>query len=156
MARTDLPIIEQRRIEANIIKPIYAAMKAELGAERAKQILSKAIIDDAVEQGAAYAASQENTNLESFHELFPQWTANGALEVEFLEETPAAVSYNVTRCRYAEMYKEMGLQEIGPILSCARDGTFCRGYNPNIQLTRTQTLMEGASHCDFRYVWRTD
>ncbi|MCB1440719.1 MAG: L-2-amino-thiazoline-4-carboxylic acid hydrolase, partial [Nitratireductor sp.] len=37
------------------------------------------------------------------------------------------------------------------LLSCNRDGDFCIGYNPDIEMTRTQTIMRGASHCDFRY-----
>jgi hypothetical protein len=45
----------------------------------------------------------------------------------------------------------MGLGEIGDIVSCNRDGAFCKGYDPRIALTRTQTIMSGASHCDFRY-----
>ena len=60
-------------------------------------------------------------------------------------------AFDVIRCRYAEMYREMGLAEIGPLLSCQRDGSFCEGYDPRIKLTRTQTIMQGASHCDFRY-----
>ena len=47
--------------------------------------------------------------------------------------------------------EEMGLAEIGHILSCGRDGTFCTGFNPKISLERSQTIMQGASHCDFRY-----
>jgi hypothetical protein len=49
------------------------------------------------------------------------------------------------------MYKSMGLGEIGGLLSCNRDGSFCEGYDPNLKMERTQTIMEGASHCDFRY-----
>jgi hypothetical protein len=45
----------------------------------------------------------------------------------------------------------MGLGGLGDILSCDRDGAFCEGYDPRIRLTRTQTIMGGASHCDFRY-----
>lgn len=45
----------------------------------------------------------------------------------------------------------MGLGEIGHLLSCQRDGTFCEGYDPKLKLTRTQTIMQGASHCDFHY-----
>jgi hypothetical protein len=26
------------------------------------------------------------------------------------------------------------------------------GFGTDVQLTRTQTIMQGASHCDFRYV----
>lgn len=155
MSKTDLPILEQRRIEANIIKPIYEEMAERLGADQAKEILGSAIRKNAIAQGKAYAeAAGEETSLLSFHALLPQWKANGALETEILDESPEAVSYNVTRCRYAEMYKEMGLAEIGHLLSCGRDGTFCTGYDERIELERTQTIMQGASHCDFRYKWK--
>lgn len=154
MAKTDLPILDQRRIEANIIKPIFEEMVAELGVEMAKTILGNAIRKDSISQGQAYADGlDEPTSLEGFHALLPQWKANGALEMDMLEETESRVSYNVTRCKYAEMYKEMGLAEIGHLLSCGRDGTFCTGYDPRISLERTQTIMQGASHCDFRYKW---
>lgn len=153
MAKTDLPILEQRRIEANIIKPIYEALKDELGAEAAQRIIGKAVVEAAIAAGQAYAAAQADgqADLARFHTLLPQWTSGGALEIEMVEETEAAVAYNVVRCRYAEMYREMGLAEIGHLLSCGRDGTFCKGFNPRIELERNQTIMEGASHCDFRY-----
>ncbi len=152
MSKTDLPILEQRRIEANIIKPIYEEMKAEIGSDMARKIISAAITRNAVEQGAAYAKTEGGTtSLQSFHALLPQWKANGALEVDMLEETETSVHYNVTRCQYAEMYKQMGLADIGHLLSCGRDGTFCKGYDPRISLVRTQTIMQGAPHCDFRY-----
>jgi hypothetical protein len=152
MSKTDLPILEQRRIEANIIKPIYDEMKQQVGEARAREIIASAITKNAVAHGAAYAQAEGgNTSLQSFHALLPQWKQNGALEVEMLKETETEVHYNVTRCRYAEMYREMGLADIGHLLSCGRDGTFCKGYDPRIRLERTQTIMQGASHCDFRY-----
>ncbi|MEM7301021.1 MAG: L-2-amino-thiazoline-4-carboxylic acid hydrolase [Pseudomonadota bacterium] len=157
MAKTDLPILEQRRIEANIIKPIFEEMKEQLGGDQAAEILGKAIIKDSIAQGKAYAASQDGpTNLMSFHHLLHQWKADGALELDMLSEEETQVDYNVTRCKYAEMYRSLGLEEIGHLLSCNRDGTFCTGYNPNIRLERTQTIMGGASHCDFRYSWVGD
>jgi hypothetical protein len=42
------------------------------------------------------------------------------------------------------------------VLSCNRDGAFCEGYDERLKLQRTQTLMGGASHCDFRYQWQDD
>jgi hypothetical protein len=48
----------------------------------------------------------------------------------------------------------MGLGEIGHLLSCQRDGTFCEGYDDRIKLKRTQTIMQGASHCDFDYTFQ--
>jgi hypothetical protein len=79
------------------------------------------------------------------------WTKDDALTIEVIDEAPGVLDFNVKRCRYAETYRAMGLGEIGDILSCNRDGAFCEGYDPRIKLTRTQTIMGGASHCDFRY-----
>ena len=154
--KTDMPMLEQRRIEANILKAVYEEMKDRLGAEKAQEILGAAVIRNSIAQAKAYAADQEDTSLTGFRATMAQWQASGALEVEMLQETPAAVDFNVTRCRYSEMYREMGLGEIGHLLSCNRDGTFCEGFNPDIKLTRTQTIMGGASHCDFRYRYAPD
>ena len=37
------------------------------------------------------------------------------------------------------------------MLSCNRDFALIEGFNPTVKLERTQTIMEGATHCDFRY-----
>ena len=80
-------------------------------------------------------------------------TADGALEMKVLKADDTSFDFDITRCRYAETYKEMGLGKIGHLLSCNRDGAFCEGYDPKLKMTRTQTIMGGASHCDFRYVY---
>jgi hypothetical protein len=49
------------------------------------------------------------------------------------------------------MYRALGLADLGRSLSCQRDYALAKGFNPAIQLERTQTIMEGASHCDFRF-----
>ena len=147
---SELPILEQRRIEATVIKPIYEEMVAQLGTERARDILGSAIRKAAIAQGASLAGTVER-GLPGFIRLFERWKAGDALEVEVLRESEDRFDFNVTRCRYAEMYREMGLGEIGHLLSCGRDGAFCDGFDPNIRLERTRTIMGGASQCDFRY-----
>jgi len=68
-----------------------------------------------------------------------------------LAEDEEQFHFNVTRCRYAELYKALGVPELGATLSCNRDFALIEGFNEDVALTRTQTIMEGASHCDFRY-----
>jgi hypothetical protein len=65
-------------------------------------------------------------------------------------------SFNVTRCRYAEMYRALGLEDLGATLSCNRDAALIEGFNPNIELSRTQTIMQGAAFCNFRYRLKRD
>jgi hypothetical protein len=68
-----------------------------------------------------------------------------------LEQTGNRFAFNVTRCRYAEMYRALGIPELGALLSCNRDAALIAGFNPDIKLIRSQTIMEGAPFCDFRY-----
>jgi len=152
-----LPILEQRRIEARVIKPIYDEMVARLGVEAAQAILGAAIEKAAIAQGQSFAeAAGGQLGIDGFADIQRHWTANGALEIEEVGRAPDRLDFNVTRCRYSEMYRDMGLGDIGHLLSCGRDGTFCQGFDPRITLERTQTIMGGASHCDFRYRFDPD
>ena len=67
------------------------------------------------------------------------------------EQTDERLSFDVTRCRYAEMYRTLGIPELGDVLSCNRDAALIEGFNAGVTLTRTGTIMQGASCCDFRY-----
>ena len=55
-----------------------------------------------------------------------------------------------------QFYKELGEPEFGFLLACSSDFPFAEGFGPDIKLTRTQTIMQGASHCDFRYKRQKD
>ncbi len=148
-----MPILTRRRIEAEFARGVYDAMKAELGEAAAKRILAAAVIRMAREGAARMAQDAPGgaPDLDSFRAIQSLWTAGDALTTEVLESTPTTFNFNVTRCRYAEMYRAMGLADLGAVLSSNRDGAFCEGYDPKLKLTRTQTLMGGATHCDFRY-----
>ena len=128
-------------------------MVTELGDEKAQSILGNAIRKAAIEEAGEFASNSPGgkTSLRSFIQLFDLWTAGGALEIEVHEESEERFSFDVTRCQYAETYREMGMGRIGHLLSCNRDASFCEGYDPNIKLDRQQTIMSGADRCTFRY-----
>ncbi len=147
-----LPMIERRRIEAAILKHVYDALKSSHGTEVAQKTIAAAVRSSSIEQAKEFAAKVGGkTSMQTFIDRQALWKAGGGMEMEVREQTPTSYVFNVTRCRYAEMYREMGLGEIGHLLSCQRDATFCEGYDKRLRLTRTQTIMQGASHCDFDY-----
>ncbi|MFT8736210.1 MAG: L-2-amino-thiazoline-4-carboxylic acid hydrolase [Zymomonas mobilis] len=149
---TEMGILKRRRIEAEIVKPIYEAMIRHFGKEKAQAVLKEAITADAVRAGKEMAAKQEGgATLENFAAMQYLWEQDDALKVDILASDDQHLDYNVTRCRYAEMYREMGLGEIGSILSCTRDESFIQGYNSDIEMSRSQTIMKGADFCNFRY-----
>jgi hypothetical protein len=156
-ALATMPMLERRRIEAQILKHVYEVVKASHGEAAAKKTLADAVRRSALEQGAQYAAKAGGqTSMRTFIDSQAQWRMSDALTVDEKETTDRTHVFNVTRCKYAEMYKEMGLGDIGHLLSCQRDGTFCEGYDPRLKLERTQTIMQGASHCDFKFTWVAD
>lgn len=149
---SDLPILERRRIEAQILRHAHEVIAARSGQDEADAVIGAAVSRSAIDQGRGFAEALGHTpGFEDFAAILPNWTRDDALEIEMLETSAERFEFNVRRCRYAEMYHEMGLGRIGHLLSCNRDGDFCIGYNPQMQMTRTQTIMGGASHCDFRY-----
>jgi hypothetical protein len=154
---TDIAVLDKRRLQAQVIKPIWLELVRRFGKAEARDILDKAIREAAIEEGRALAAAAPggDTRLPAFVRLFDNWKTGGALETTTLREDASHFDFDVTRCRYAEMYREMGLAEIGDLLSCNRDGTFVEGYNPDITMVREQTIMKGDGRCTFRYRSRT-
>lgn len=151
-----MAMLDRRRIEAGILKHVYETLKASHGETIARATIANSVRASAMEQAGEHARAAGKTSLQSFIDRQEPWLRGGALEIEVKEKSEARYRYHVTRCRYAEMYREMGLGAIGHLLSCQRDGTFCEGYDPKLKLTRTQTIMEGASHCDFDYRYAKD
>jgi hypothetical protein len=144
-------LLNRREIEARMFVPLLNALCAEFDRERVLEIVRNVIQEIARQQGAQLANSVEANDLKSFAAVHETWKKDNAIQTEVLELTHKKFSYNVFRCRYAEMYYHLGIPELGKMLSCNRDFALIEGFNPHIQLTRTQTIMEGADICDFRF-----
>ncbi len=144
-------LLNRREIEARLLAPLLEAMSVELDREQVLKITQQVIQKIARQQGAQLAASVEVNDLKHFAEAQESWKKDNAIQTEVLELSRKKFSFNVYRCRYAEMYQHLGISGLGKMLSCDRDFAFIEGYNPDIQLCRTQTIMEGANLCDFRF-----
>src|SRR5262245_10718059 len=148
----DIPIIEHGKSQAQVLVPLVKALQVELGEARANGIVRKALGDLYRKFGEEWWRSRGSQNLgDNMASAFRNFAASNALDYEVIKQTPDAYEINVTRCRYAEFYKALGIPELGFLLICTADFTLAEGYGPDVRLSRRQTIMEGASHCDFRY-----
>lgn len=148
----DIPLIERVKIQAQVLVPLVKALQAELGEERANAIVRKALGELYRRFGEEFWRSRKSQNLgDNMASAFKTFAGGGALDYKVLEKAPDAFEVDVTRCKYAEFYKELGVPELGFLLTCSADFTMADGYGSDVMLRRTQTIMEGASHCDFRY-----
>ena len=148
----DIPIIEQVKIQARALIPLIKALQAELGEERANAIVRNALGELYRSYGERWWRGRGSQDLgKSMASAFDGFAAGDAVDYEVLKQTPDAFEVNVTGCRYADFYKKLGVPELGFLLTCSADFEMAEGYGANVQLKRTQTIMQGASHCDFRY-----
>lgn len=144
-------VLARRETEARILGPLVDALAAEFGRDRVLEVLRNTIIAIAHRQGAELAEAMGGDDLSTFAESLRYWTEDDALEIDVLAQGDETFAFNVTRCRYAELYRALGLADLGAVLSCNRDYALIEGFNADVALTRTQTIMDGATHCDFRY-----
>ena len=147
----EIGVLKRREIEARIVAPLIECFAAEFGRDRVVELAREVVVDVARRQGAAFSRQVGADDLGTFADGLEMWTREDALRIDVVERTDTTFAFNVTRCRYAEMYRALGVPELGEILSCNRDGSMIEGFNGSIRFGRTQTIMQGASHCDFRY-----
>jgi hypothetical protein len=146
-----LGVLTRREVEARILAPLTAALGEAFGRDEVLRVVQDTIIKIAREQGAVLSQQMGGNSLKNFADSLQFWTKDNALEMDVIDQSEKVLSFNVTRCRYAELYESLGIRAMGAILSCTRDFALVDGFNPDIALRRTQTIMEGADYCDFRY-----
>ena len=147
-----IPVIQQARIQAQVLVPLVKALQAELGEERANGLVRRVLSDVYRRYGEEFQRAKNEKNLGNMMaSAFATYSREDALDYRVIEQSQDAFEIDVTGCRYAEFYKELGEPELGFLLVCSADYPTAEGFGPDIDLTRTQTIMQGASHCDFRY-----
>ena len=147
----ELNRLEKRAIEALAIAPLIMAVSQRIGRDEALAILQEVNEQEAFQRGRSQAEEMGRNGIEELVDDVAGWGRGGVWEMDVLEQTPTTYFFNVTRCPYYEKYKELGLEQFGVEFSCCRDEPFARGFNPQLRLERTKTIMEGDDHCDFRY-----
>ncbi len=147
-----IPVIEQAKIQAQLLVPLIKSLQAELGKERADALVRKAIGDHYRRLGEKWWRTKNSTNVgNNLASAFASFSKGSALDYSVHTQSQDTYEIDVTRCQYAQFYQELDEPELGFLLVCSVDFPFADGFDPDVKLTRTQTIMQGASHCDFRY-----
>ena len=147
-----ISVIQQAKIQAQVLVPLVKALQKELGAERANSLVRNTLGDLYRRYGEEFWRTKNESNFGKFvASAFATYADEDALDYTVIERSQDAFAIDVTRCRYAEFYQELGEPELGFLLVCTADFAIADGFGPDVELTRTQTIMQGAGHCDFRY-----
>lgn len=148
----DVPMIDQVKIQARVLVPLVKALEAELGAARAHGLVREVLADQSRRMAETFRDMLPgDTPVEQAASALPIFTAGDALDTDVLEQTSASFAFNVTGCRYAEFYRGIGDSDLGCLLVCSGDAAAAEALSPDLQFDRSQTIMQGADHCDCCY-----
>jgi len=152
----EIGVLRRREIEARLLAPIVDALGQKFGRQEVLEVVRNVITGIARRQGRELAISLGKNDLPAYGRSVEPWSRSGALQLRILEQNEDVLNFDVTECRYAELYRSLGIEELGSILSCGRDATFIEGFNEEIVLERKHTILQGSPACDFRFSKRPD
>ena len=146
----ELTHLQRSRIRMQAMIPIIRAMEAEVGVERTHELVREALDRGAREKLGEDCPPPAPPKMPfTSAAMDVTFAAGGALEYDVLREDEEAFDINVTGCQYKALMVELGAVDLGGLLFCDNDYAAAESFG--LDLVRTQTCMQGANHCDFRY-----
>ena len=149
-----LSLLDEVKLQARVILPVLRSLRAEIGKDKADRIVGDALRKWARDLYHRIGDSKTGTPREKWDAVWAddmRPRIGDAVDRDMLKDDGTVREYNVTRCQYAEFFRGLGEPELGGILLCDSDFHIAEVGGANVEFKRTQTIMQGAAYCDFRY-----
>ena len=149
----NISLLDKTRIQAQVLVPVMRAMRAEFGHEKADALVRAALRDWSSRLFAEVGNAIEGSPGRKFAKMNSALADVTEREVTFdlHRRDREAVEFDVTSCRFAEFFRALGEPELGALLVCQTDVDIAAAGGNDVSFSRSQTLMQGGSCCNFRY-----
>jgi predicted ArsR family transcriptional regulator len=149
----NISMLDKTRIQAQVLVPVLRALRAEIGKEKADAIVKDALRDWSKQLFAAIGHDVEGSPRRKWAAMQGAFNDVTEREVTFdiLRKDEEALHIDVTSCRFAEFFRALGEPELGALLVCHADVDIAAAVGGEVSLDRSQTIMQGAPSCTFRY-----
>jgi predicted ArsR family transcriptional regulator len=152
---TTISTMDEIREQVRVLLPVLQAARAELGEERANDLILNALRTSRREffkQVGARLPGSPKEKWDAMNKLAMSRIRENELAFEILKQDSEAFEINFTSCKFAGFFREIGEPDLGAVLMCDSDFQVVDEIaSPDVELTRTQTIMQGACCCDFRF-----
>lgn len=149
-----ISLLDEVKLQAEVILPMLRALRTEIGKDKADRIVGDSLRQWARDLYHRIGEAKTGTPRQKWDAVWAEDMRpriGDAVDREMLKDDGAVREYNVIRCSYAEFFKSLGEPELGGILLCDSDFHIADVGGPDVEFKRTQTIMQGAPYCDFRY-----
>jgi hypothetical protein len=158
MADTEptVSLLDEVKLQAKVLVPMIHALREKLGKAEADRLVETALREWSRDLYRRIGAEKGGGARQQWDAIWADLRPRigNAIDREFLKDDGVVREYNVTRCSYAEFFKALGEAELGRFLLCDLDHDVAEVGAPDVEFKRTQTIMQGAPYCDFRYRFR--
>ena len=149
----EISLLDQVKMQAQVLVPVLKALRAELGEERANRLVITALREwsraTLLRIGTLMPGSPRAKWQAMNAEMMPRIGTD--IDMQVRTQEPGTMDFDITGCRYADFFRALGEPELGAVLLCEADDHVAAVGAPDVEFTRTQTIMKGARYCDFRY-----
>lgn len=149
----DISMLDKVKIQAQVLVPVVRALRTELGRDKADALVKGALRDWSKRLFAEIGNDIEGSPYRKFAAMNTALADVTMREVSFdmHRRDKQALEFDITSCRFAEFFRALGEPELGALLICHVDADIADAGGSEVSFSRTQTLMQGASCCNFRY-----
>jgi L-2-amino-thiazoline-4-carboxylic acid hydrolase len=143
--------LQRRKIEGRVLIPFIKACMERFGEAATRDLVLATIQRLANKEGEQWA-ERFGGGLSGLQRVAEDvWAAGGGMDIDVIQRTADRFDFNVARCGYAAFWQELGLADIGALVLCSRDHAMAAGFDRDVDLVRSGTIMEGKPCCDFRF-----
>jgi len=134
--------------------PTLQSLSARIGQEKYIEMLKEGAEDEARRFGQDLAKKLGKNDLTAYTDDLrkPERFWQHVLTYEIVEDTPKAFELKITECLWAATFRAGNASDIGYAVCCHGDYAAIQAFNPNLEMIRTKTLMQGDAFCNHRYI----
>lgn len=141
----------------NALIPFLRGFGEGMDAEEFLELLRDIGSDRIRERVAQLAPQLPNNDLATFTAAIvgPNSRNANVLTGEVVESSEDVCELRITECLWAKTFIDAGAADLGLACICFPDYAAIEAFNPEFEMVRDKTLMEGDDCCNHRYVRKT-
>ncbi|UCC73181.1 MAG: L-2-amino-thiazoline-4-carboxylic acid hydrolase [Gemmatimonadota bacterium] len=134
--------------------PAMKGLQAQIGEDEFIEMLKQASMEAGRQGGENQARSVAANDLATFVTPLtdPDRFWQHALTWEIVENTDTTFGVEISECLWARTFREAEAADIGYAGICHGDFAWASGFNPQMRMERTKTLMQGHDCCNHRWI----
>ena len=146
MSDKKLTRFEYIKIQMEAMVPYARFLQKEFGKKQARQLVEKYLEERISRAGTK---NHSSVDLSEYCRYLDVFCKENRLEYNLVHQDDERLEFDITKCPFVEMMKDLNAQDLGCLLICSYD--FIKAAEDGLVLKRTKTCMEGNDCCDFRY-----